>query len=228
MKDSSKLLNFNSNRKLGFNPVRRPGINMDRDLSFDLDRGLSFNVDRDLGFGKRGVLFRGYICPVCGASVGVDDPQCEECGVMFEQRAKAKSSKSKKRTWERGKKTSKSKKTKTKKPKPQASKKKRRNTFQCPVCGKLLYVGTATCPGCNIDFDVTKKTETKVTRSAPPSSDVLCSSCGYSIPPGDKFCRRCGSRKQAGGDSVTITLNDYKSKPKDDGIITWDEYSKRG
>ena len=228
MKDSSKLLNFNVDRELSFNPDRRVGINIQRNLSFDVDRGLSFNLDRDLGFGKRGVLFRGYVCPVCGASVGKDDPQCEECGVKFEKRVKSKEAKTKERTWERGKKKTKSKSSKTKRSRPKAAEKKRRDTFQCPVCGKLLYVGTSTCPGCDIDFDISKKSERKVTRSAPPSSDVLCSSCGYTIPPGDKFCRRCGTRKQAGGESVTITWDDYKSKPKDDGIITWDEYSKRG
>ena len=228
MKDSSKLLNFNVGRKLGFDPYRRAGIDIDRNLSFDVDRGLSFNLDRDLGFGKRGVLFRGYVCPACGASVGKDDPQCGECGVKFEQRAKSKEAKTKERTWERGKKTSKSKSSKTKKPKSKAPEKKIRDTFQCPVCGKLLYVGASTCPGCNIDFDISKKSERKATRSALPSGDELCSSCGYSIPPNDKFCRICGTRKQAGGESATITWDDYKSKPKDDGIITWDEYSKRG
>ena len=70
------LLNFNPNRNLEFDPGRTP--------EFDPGRGLEFNPNRDLGFGRRGVVFRGFICPICGALVTEDSPSCPECGTVFE------------------------------------------------------------------------------------------------------------------------------------------------
>jgi hypothetical protein len=80
----SNLLNFNTNRELGFPPNRDLVFDPNRDLTFDLNRVLSFDPNRDLGFGKRGVLFRGYVCAACGAIVSVDATSCDECGAVFE------------------------------------------------------------------------------------------------------------------------------------------------
>ncbi len=80
----ANLLNFNANRDLGFSPNRTLVFDPNRDLGFDLNRELNFNPDRDLGFGKRGVLFRGYVCAACGAIVSVDATSCDECGAVFE------------------------------------------------------------------------------------------------------------------------------------------------
>src|SRR3972149_2735506 len=73
----ANLLNFNSSRTLEFS-ASHP-------LLFDPNRDLIFNSDRDIGFGKRGVLFRGYVCANCGAIVSVDATSCDECGAVFEQ-----------------------------------------------------------------------------------------------------------------------------------------------
>ncbi len=80
----SNLLNFNMNRELGFSPERQLGFDANRPLQFDLNRELTFDPNRDLGFGKRGVLFRGYVCEACGAIVTVDATSCDECGAVFE------------------------------------------------------------------------------------------------------------------------------------------------
>jgi hypothetical protein len=80
----TKLLNFDSNRKLEFNLNRDFEFSPDRDLTFNLDRELSFFPNRDLGFGKRGVVFRGYVCSNCKALVNPMAVECNECGAVFE------------------------------------------------------------------------------------------------------------------------------------------------
>jgi hypothetical protein len=80
----TKLLNFDSSRKLGFDLDRALGFSSDRDLIFNIDRELSFFPNRDLGFGKRGVIFRGYVCSNCKALVNPMAVECNECGAVFE------------------------------------------------------------------------------------------------------------------------------------------------
>lgn len=77
-------LNFDSNRKLGFDPARPLEFDSGRPLEFQPSRELEFQPNRDLGFGRRGVVFRGYICPICGALVAPDAKSCNECGTVFE------------------------------------------------------------------------------------------------------------------------------------------------
>ena len=102
MKDSAKLLSFNVNRNLKFKVFRGVSFNLDRSLDFDNDRDLSFDSGRDLGFGKRGVIFRGYVCPVCGAPVAKDASKCDECDVQFERTITRKEKRSQKKSWDRG------------------------------------------------------------------------------------------------------------------------------
>lgn len=71
-------MGFDQNRNLQFDP--------DRDLDFDLNRDLSFDPNRDLGFGRRGILFRGYVCSACGAIVNPLSEECNECGAVFVSR----------------------------------------------------------------------------------------------------------------------------------------------
>ena len=78
------LLNFNSDRKLMFDPGRPLEFDSRRRLEFDPGRGLEFNQNRDLGFGRRGVVFRGYVCPICGSLVTETATKCTECGAVFE------------------------------------------------------------------------------------------------------------------------------------------------
>ena len=81
------LLEFKPNRDLSFDPRRDLGFNPRRDLGFDSGRDLTFQPGRDLGFGKRGRVFRGYVCPVCNAAVTAEQPKCTECGAVFEPKA---------------------------------------------------------------------------------------------------------------------------------------------
>lgn len=83
MKDTTKLLNFNPDRRLLFNEFRRVGIPLRRDLIFDSNRDLSFDSQRDLRFGKEGVTFRHFACGNCGQVVDGAAPKCPKCGAWF-------------------------------------------------------------------------------------------------------------------------------------------------
>src|SRR5438552_10853028 len=78
------LLNFNPNRKLEFDSGRPLEFDARRPLEFDAGRDLEFQPNRDLGFGRRGVVFRGYVCPICGSLVTGDAKRCTECGAVFD------------------------------------------------------------------------------------------------------------------------------------------------
>ena len=83
VKDTTKLLNFNPDRRLLFNEFRRVGITLRRDLFFDSNRGLSFDSERDLGFGEKGVTFRHFACGNCGEVADGAAPKCPKCGAWF-------------------------------------------------------------------------------------------------------------------------------------------------
>lgn len=83
------LLNFNPDRTLTFNPERPLVFESGRSLQFDSGRELGFHPNRNLGFGDRGVVFRGYMCPICGAVATEDAPKCTECGAMFDVEPRA-------------------------------------------------------------------------------------------------------------------------------------------
>jgi ribosomal protein L40E len=230
MKDSAKLLNFNVNRELKFSVYRSVDFNTRRDLSFNLNRDLSFNTNRDLGFGKRGVVFRGYVCPICRAPVAKNAPQCDECGVKFEQpKQQAQKPKARQNEWDRDKSTQEADavskepaKPETQKP-PRITAPERRSTFACPICSKILYVGIDRCPSCAAQFAASAAVP-------PPASPdlqamVFCTSCNFTIPPNDRFCRRCGSPRPKGTGNTLVSWDEYSGR--DDGIISWDEYSNR-
>lgn len=79
------ILNFNPDRELAFDPQRELGFSPGRALTFDPGRSLAFHPNRDLGFGRRGVVFRGYVCPICGALSSEDATRCDECGTVFDR-----------------------------------------------------------------------------------------------------------------------------------------------
>src|SRR3989304_3238190 len=81
-----EVLEFNPNRDLGFDSKRNLEFDPNRELGFDPERDMGFHTDRDLGFGKRGPVFRGYVCPICGAQVTADQPSCTEWGGVFAQK----------------------------------------------------------------------------------------------------------------------------------------------
>jgi Double zinc ribbon len=83
------LLNFNPNRKLAFDVGRPLQFDSRRRLGFDPKRELGFAPNRNLGFGRRGVVFRGFVCPICGALVTEDAIRCGECGAVFESSPRA-------------------------------------------------------------------------------------------------------------------------------------------
>ncbi len=80
----TKLLNFNPQRDLGFDVDRDLQFDSERSLLFDSERNLDFDPNRDLGFGKRGIIFRGYVCSNCKALVNPMAIECNECGAVFE------------------------------------------------------------------------------------------------------------------------------------------------
>jgi hypothetical protein len=83
MKDTTKLLNFNPDRKLVFPEFRQVDINLKRDLTFDSERNLEFDPQRELKFGKKGVTFRHFACGNCGQVVDGAAPKCTKCGAWF-------------------------------------------------------------------------------------------------------------------------------------------------
>jgi len=83
------ILNFNPDRKINFDQDRELEFQPGRPLQFDMGRQLEFNANRDLGFGHRGIVFRGYVCPICGALVAEDSRQCDECGTVFDREPRA-------------------------------------------------------------------------------------------------------------------------------------------
>lgn len=91
--DVTKLLNFNVDRKLEFDSGRYLQFNPNRKLHFNLNRDLSFDLNRDLGFGKRGVIFRGYVCSSCGGLVNPMARECDECGAIFSRKQLEKNAK---------------------------------------------------------------------------------------------------------------------------------------
>jgi predicted amidophosphoribosyltransferase len=243
MKDSAKLLNFNVNRELKFSVFRPVDFNTKRDLSFNINRDLSFNSSRDLGFGKRGVVFRGYVCPKCRAPVAKNAPQCDECGVKFEQPVKQQLQKARQNDWDRNKSTQEADAVSKEpaNPVPQSPSRihnrddasqvqtpERRSTFECPSCSKILYVGIDRCPACATQFASSAAIPPPPKRNPDIQAMVFCANCNYSIPPNDRFCRRCGSPRPKGSGNTMATWNEYTEKGRDDGIVSWDEYSKRG
>jgi ribosomal protein L40E len=248
MKDSAKLLNFNVNRELKFSVFRSVDFNTRRELSFNLNRDLSFNTNRDLGFGKRGVVFRGYVCPICRAPVAKSAPQCDECGVKFEQPAKQQKQKARENDWDRNKSTQEADAISKEPAKPVAQGPPRihnrdntsqmltsnkpplvqtpRSTFECPVCGKILYVGVDRCPGCAVLFSASGGVPPPPSNSA-AQTIATCTNCNFSIPPSDRFCRRCGSPRPKGPGNTQASWGEYTGQSRDDGIVSWDEYSNR-
>ncbi|MBA3044886.1 MAG: zinc ribbon domain-containing protein [Candidatus Thermoplasmatota archaeon] len=233
MKDSAKLLNFNVNRELNFSVFRSVDVNTRRALSFQINRDLNFSSNRDLGFGKRGVVFRGYVCPICGAPVAKNAPQCAECGVKFEQPAKEQKKEIRQNEWDRelgNQEPDQAPDKPTRKASPKSSRvqaPERRSTFGCPVCGKVLYVGTERCPGCAAQFTSSTAIPPPPQGNSDVQTTVICTNCNSSIQPKDQFCRRCGSARPKGSGKTLISWDEYNSSGRDDGIVSWDEYSKR-
>jgi RNA polymerase subunit RPABC4/transcription elongation factor Spt4 len=80
MVEGKKFLQFDTDRKLDFDFRRPLEFSPDRERAFDPKRTLSFDSTRKLPFGKHGTIFRGVVCPKCGALVMPVDTNCPECG----------------------------------------------------------------------------------------------------------------------------------------------------
>ncbi|MFQ6106927.1 MAG: zinc-ribbon domain-containing protein [Thermoplasmata archaeon] len=148
--DVTKLLNFNPERKLEFDLDRHLQFSPSRELGFNVDRELSFDLNRDLGFGKRGVVFRGYVCSSCGALVNPLATQCDECGAVFEVKKPKKRKKAKK--------------------KPRS-----RRKF-CRYCGSPISSSDSYCSHCGLRLSGGSEMEFRITvEGAPEEShyDVL-------------------------------------------------------
>lgn len=78
-----KILDFNSDRVLGFAPNRSLWFDPNDGLWFNPDRDLSFDQTRDLPFGKKGIIFRGLQCSVCGNMDYHIESRCTKCGWTY-------------------------------------------------------------------------------------------------------------------------------------------------
>ena len=244
MQDSAKLLGFSASRALNFNSSRALSIPIDRQLQFDSDRDLSFDFSRELPYGKRGVLFRGYACPVCGAGVYADAKRCDECGVAFAapqaERIPPKATKTKSQDYREQKnmQSRKAPQQPVKKAQPMAAPPIRKpTTFQCPVCNAPVPVGSASCPKCTVQF--------VFQASPPPPEDalVLCPICDLKASSRTDYCTRCGEplspgaiarhkremkvARAAGEEPGLKRMGEPQKKQEPHNTITWEEYMKK-
>lgn len=175
------LLNFSSDRERSFDSARPVEFDPNRDLTFDSDRDLTFDSTRDLPFGKRGVVFRGLICPVCGAQVTETQETCTECGATFTTSPDASTP----RTVESA------------APSPAARQQKRDR-------GQRLKASSPRTPPAPSPLPAPTAARwtpppAPVTASAPPQPSGsgmpgTCSRCGARVLTSDTFCWACGAR----------------------------------
>jgi len=244
MQDSAKLLGFSASRTLNFNSSRALSIPIGRPLQFDVDRNLNFDLSRELPFGKRGVLFRGYACPVCGAGVYAEAKQCDECGVVFATpeetgipptapRSKSQDFREQKNMASR---PSQQKPMKKVQPSP-AQPARRPATFQCPVCNVQVPNGSASCPKCSVQF--------VFQAPPPPPQDALvqCPICDLKVSSRTDYCTRCGEPLSPGAIArhkreIKVTrieaeepglqrMGEPQKKQETQNTITWEEYIEK-
>ena len=150
----ANLLNFDPIRTLGFSTDRNLDFTASRSLVFDPNRALGFQSDRDLGFGKRGVLFRGFVCASCGALASPDAVACDECGAVYEDGEDtprlAPATKVRAET-EKTASSSASAPVRTPAPRIESSKTKAAAGF-CPNCDARAWSGDAFCWNCGVRF----------------------------------------------------------------------------
>jgi hypothetical protein len=244
MQDSAKLLGFSASRTLNFNSSRALSIPIGRQLQFDSDRDLSFDFSRELPYGKRGVLFRGYACPVCGGQVYAEAKQCDECGVAFaapeEAGVPAKPTQSKSQDFREQKNMASRLPTNQpiKKAQPLAAPPVRKpTTFQCPVCNTQVQNGSSSCPKCTVQF---------VFQAPPPPPEdalVLCPICDLKVSSKTDYCTRCGEPLSPGAIArhkreLKVTrvvaeepglkkMGEPQNRQETHNTITWDEYVKK-
>lgn len=244
MQDSAKLLGFSASRTLNFNSSRALSIPLGRQLQFDSDRDLSFDSSRELPYGKRGVLFRGYACPVCGAGVYAEAKQCDECGVAFAAPqepnlpAKAQPSKSQDYREQKNMPSRQAARQPIKKAQPLATPPPRKpSTFQCPVCNAQVAAGSTTCPNCSVQF--------VFQATPPPPEDALvqCPICDLRVSSKTDYCTRCGEPLSPGAIARhTRELKAMRAVAEEPGLkktgepqkkeethntITWEEYIEK-
>ncbi len=217
---SDEVLNFDHNRNLGFDSGRDVEFDLDRTMTFDLDRDLSFDLDRDMDIRMRGVVFRGRTCPKCGALTYPDAIACDECGASLG--AKKERAKEKKRVWETEEKVPEPPKEiyeKVEPPRPEAA--VQSGTFYCPVCGKLLYVGSNFCTNCGTMFGAVRYME----------QDSRQGAASYPQYEWSSQQDEDSTRKQEGvpgeKESSMISWDEYRRRGRRDGIVSWEEYYKR-
>ena|SRR2546422_6900639 len=166
------ILQFDPNRGLGFDPNRGLEFDPGRARGFDPNRDLDFDIHRDLGFGKKGPVFRGFVCPVCGAGVTEDQPRCDQCGAVFDPRA------------------------------PSAPSKETPSTpTSAPAAEPWRAAqGVATMPPPPPPTHVAPPPPPRAYPPAPKRIDVHnCPYCSARVSTTDEFCWNCGNRVYAGG-----------------------------
>ncbi|MBI5000755.1 MAG: zinc ribbon domain-containing protein [Euryarchaeota archaeon] len=169
MDDSAIYLSFKTRRSLTFQTSRPLDFDFRRELAFSTNRPLNFDFRRGVPFGKRGVTFRGYVCPVCSVAVLPDAKSCDQCGTLFviEDAARVPPPRS---------------------PNVVKSAQKARY-FACVRCNASLPVGARQCGKCGTLFS----------SSAPPPPPppamgvVFCPGCDLKVASDSDYCPQCGS-----------------------------------
>jgi predicted amidophosphoribosyltransferase len=210
MKDSSKLLGFDLNRKLLFSEFRRVDFPSRRKLYFNLDRKLAFDSQRKLPFGRKGIDFRHFVCGRCGTTVDGEAKRCPGCKAVFRKTEEQISSDTKVRP-SRDIKHSKMNKlfgdeyTEKKKPPPD----RRQLGYRCSSCGNnLRYISSHRkwyCDRCRIYIGTSQRgSPRKIRRYSPPAR------AGGS---GTKFVEEREKRKRYPSELVIVEdLNKKKRK----------------
>ncbi len=150
--DGQKYLQFDRQRKLQFDFNRDLTFDFERNLLFNSARNLEFEFQRALPFGVRGPVFRGNLCPNCGALAMIVEETCPECGagilVRREPMAPKRVTPPRRQRPE----------TETRRPRPPKEVERverppetRAKYEICPNCAVRMPVGTSYCPRCGIN-----------------------------------------------------------------------------
>lgn len=184
------LLNFNADRSLGFSLDRALEFDITRPLGFDPNRTLGFRPNRDLGFGKRGVMFRGFVCGECGAITSSEATVCNECGAVFEigETARRPIPQTERPAAP----------TVVRAPGPPTPRTEsapaKGGTRVCPTCGARTWSGDAFCWNCGTRFGGMGPS---VPPSRPPSSPRATDAAG----PAKKRAKKVRKNEQTAGSS---------------------------
>jgi RNA polymerase subunit RPABC4/transcription elongation factor Spt4 len=150
--DGQKYLQFDRQRELQFDFDRNLTFDFERNLLFNSNRNLEFEFERALPYGVRGPVFRGNLCPNCGALAMIIEATCPDCGagILVKRKPMSPEKVAPPRRQRPPKETRKPR--PPKKPERVAPPPERRAKYEiCPNCAVRMPVGTGYCPRCGIN-----------------------------------------------------------------------------